>query len=463
MTMPPEPDPDHPCCPQLEPCEPCDEMSINYRLPFTPVVDGITVPVEVTLKYTHKRCPGPLALGPLVHTTTLLPGEKVRLATTDRHSTFSVDSSSQVSYFNRASSEESFYNAGFAQCVSDVSIVDSTRRASTYHESAVGGGGGAGLDLGFFEIGGSVSASSFDSSSVSTIARNFSQHARTSSAHTESGVRAASSVSVGSVASRSHTEGESQDHFESASRVFENPNRCRALTFLFHQIVKCQHVEFTFDGADIRVVDRSVPTGVVLNPPRPLTGIGVVSQVLSSTDPQLAEKEKAGRAAAMARTSEVSQNTGITGGFIRQLAAAIDPELARRAEAMVLDQLVAAGLLNQDGTPSEDAQERLGWTRDLVLPTPGVQVRTCLDECTACEPELHKKIQLELERMELENRKLAREIELMDRDKDHRCCSDDGNGTPPEPGPEPSPLPPAPPSPPDQSHHTPAKRGRFLG
>lgn len=89
-------------------------------------------------------------------------------------------------------------------------------------------------------------------------------------------------------------------------------------------------------------------------------------------------------------------------------------------------------------------------------------MRTCLDECTACEPELHKKIQLELERMELENRKLAREIELMDRDKDHRCCSDD-NGTPPEPGPEPSPLPPVPPSPPDQPHHTPAKRGRFLG
>ena len=424
--MPPEPE-EVPCCPQLEPCEPCDEIHISYRLPFTPVVDGITVPVEVTLKYTHMRCPGPLALGPLVHTTTLLPGEKVRLTTTDRHSSFSVDSSSQVSYFNRASSEESFYNAGFAQSVSDISIVDSTRRSSTYHESAVGGGGGAGLDLGFFEIGGSVSASSFDSSSASSLAHNFSQHARTSSSHTEAGVRAASSVSIGSVASRSHTEGESEDHYESASRTFENPNRCRALTFLFHQIVKCQTVKFTFDGADIHTVDRTAPTGVVLNPPRPLTGIALVSQSVSSTDPQLGEKEQAGRAAYLARTSEVSRNTGITGAFnIRALAAApVDPATARKAEQMVLAELVEAGLLNQDGTPSEAAKARMDWERELILPTPGVKVRTCLDDCTACEPELHRKIELELERMELENRKLEREIELMDRDSDHRCCSDE--------------------------------------
>ncbi|WP_449426309.1 hypothetical protein [Rhodanobacter lindaniclasticus] len=45
---------------------------------------GQPVQVEVVLHTRFKRCSGPMALGDVVYTTTLLPGEKVRLATTDR-------------------------------------------------------------------------------------------------------------------------------------------------------------------------------------------------------------------------------------------------------------------------------------------------------------------------------------------------------------------------------------------
>ena len=72
------------CCPQLEPCEVCDILNFTYRLPFRPLValadQQVTVPVEVTLHYRLTRCAGPLSLGDLMYTTTLLPGEQVGLA-----------------------------------------------------------------------------------------------------------------------------------------------------------------------------------------------------------------------------------------------------------------------------------------------------------------------------------------------------------------------------------------------
>jgi hypothetical protein len=56
------------------------------------------------------------------------------------------------------------------------------------------------------------------------------------------------------------------------------------------------------------------------------------------------------------------------------------------------------------------------------LPTAGVLVKGCLDDCNVCEPELEKEIELDLERKRLENARLKREIDLMDKDQQHRCC-----------------------------------------
>src|SRR4029077_7800772 len=76
------------CCPTLskEPC--CDVLDFRYRLPHRTHVNGAvrqaTVTVEVILHLRLTRCPGPLSLGDPVHTITLLPGEKVKLFTSDR-------------------------------------------------------------------------------------------------------------------------------------------------------------------------------------------------------------------------------------------------------------------------------------------------------------------------------------------------------------------------------------------
>ena len=49
---------------------------------------------------------------------------------------------------------------------------------------------------------------------------------------------------------------------------------------------------------------------------------------------------------------------------------------------------------------------------------------SCISDCDTCEPELKRRIDLELDRLELENRHLARTTDLLDKDLDHqpRCC-----------------------------------------
>lgn len=77
-----------PCCPPLEIDRVCDVLDFHYRqIHNTTVVVNDrrqTIPVEVLIHARLERCPGPMALGDLAYSTTLLPGEKVRLFTTDR-------------------------------------------------------------------------------------------------------------------------------------------------------------------------------------------------------------------------------------------------------------------------------------------------------------------------------------------------------------------------------------------
>jgi hypothetical protein len=52
---------------------------------------------------------------------------------------------------------------------------------------------------------------------------------------------------------------------------------------------------------------------------------------------------------------------------------------------------------------------------EFSLPTGGVIVKGCLDECDVCEP--HVK-----ERLQLENDLLRRQIELLEKSQEYRCC-----------------------------------------
>src|SRR5262249_4648783 len=237
----------------------------------------VNVPVEVKLHFRLTRCRGPLAIGDLLYTTTLVPGEKVKLFTSDRRAKVSFEHSSSLSYRNTQSSEESMYMQSMSDSLFDTNSRDESKSSNQSH-AHVDGKADAGVDI--LGLGGSASMSgNFDANSTATFAAEHSQHAQSSHHATEQGVRKASSVSIGEVQSRSHSEGQSEDHFESASREFTNPNQCHAVTFLFYQINKTQTVKYTLEAIERRVIldPANDFTKVALNPLERSNALGVTS------------------------------------------------------------------------------------------------------------------------------------------------------------------------------------------
>jgi hypothetical protein len=99
--------------------------------------------------------------------------------------------------------------------------------------------------------------------------------------------------------------------------------------------------------------------------------------------------------------------------------------MRREALESVEKQLVAAGLLDRvgvDGKITPVAQKKYSFEATSALPTPGVFVRGCVDDCNICEKELMQSMELDLERKKLENEKLKKEIEILEKSQEYRCC-----------------------------------------
>ena len=411
------------CCPPLEPCDVCDYLDFTFRLPFRPSNDAAgRVPIVLILRFRLSRCSGPLSLGDIAYSTTLLPGESVRLFTSDRHSRFSFDSETDLSYRQHTTSDESMFMAGMANAVSNVNVNEHAGSTSTFHSSAVGGGGGLGIDLGFISFGGSASASSYDSKATSDFVHSLSQHADSSSRHMEVATRAASSTSVGEVSTRSHSEGSSEDQYESASRTFVNPNHCHALTYLFYKLNKCQILKWELIAIDRLVLDPAAPTDVQLNNPPPSNGVTVIPDgILATSDKRAAVQQTASTALvaeANLRLFSAATFAGASGAQV--ITPAARDAALKAAEA----ELVKEGLLTKTGEVSAEAKKLFGWEREIALPTAGIIVKGCLDECDTCEPHLEREIELDLQRKHLENELLKRQIELLDKAQEYRCCPD---------------------------------------
>ena len=99
-----------PCCPELTNDNNCDELfftrTLNYPFLFR---KEIRLMVQLILGFRLKRCAKGLVLGDPVYSTTLLPGEKVKLVSTDRRTQFTYDSESKLSYRNEQISEENYF------------------------------------------------------------------------------------------------------------------------------------------------------------------------------------------------------------------------------------------------------------------------------------------------------------------------------------------------------------------
>jgi len=125
----------------------------------------------------------------------------------------------------------------------------------------------------------------------------------------------------------------------------------------------------------------------------------------------------------------VQQQLGPTQVFNRETLLA---KIRAAALKQVEDELKGEGLLDADGKVSPQAQDRFSFQKDTSLPTPGILVKGCLDDCSICEPALKQEIALGLKRKELENKLLERQIELLDKSQEYRCCpGTSGSASPP--------------------------------
>lgn len=422
-----------PCCPTIEPSDNCDVLDFHYRqlYPVTAGDQRRPVTVEVIIHVRLTRCSGPFTLGDLVYSTTLFPGEKVRLFTSDRRTRFTFDSASKVSYRNEQTQEEHFYMSSWSDFMSDVTVRDSGRSTNT-NKGHFDGHGETSSFLGTIFGSPSVDVSgNYNSSSTNEFLHELHQHAQASDHRSEMGSRGASSVSIGEVQTRTHSEGESQDHFESSSREFSNPNKCHAITFFFYRIDKTQTIKFTLESIERRVVDPAANTKVTNNAFLSRGDVAPIPSGVLATDPKRLEVETAARTAGNAEQQALGRavfnaTAAVFTGAAFPTATNVEPLSAQvRAEALkAVDQdLVKAGLLDKvGGNVTKDKVTEVSFERKFSLPTAGVLVRGCLDECDICEPARQKEIELDLERKRLENERLKREIDLMDKDQQHRCC-----------------------------------------
>jgi hypothetical protein len=435
---------DIPCCPDLDTSPICDVLDFRRHLIFPTNVrteQGQIVQVEVVLHTRFTRCPGPLALGEIAYSTTLLPGEKVRLSTTDRHSRFSFDSETKLSYRSEQISEEQYRMRALRSFMSDENVTDSG--SDNYSEQGKWDfHGDASGSLGFLSAGAETNAKgSHNASSTRDYLRQHRAHAEMSDNQSVEATRKAHSLSIGEVSSRTHVEGESQDHFESASREFKNPNTCHAITFQFYRINKTETIKFELVAIERRVLDPVAPLPVPANPFRAVGQIATVPQEVPATSPKRQEVQEAAissdatlRAVATAPSTPQAaaglRSAAFNAAVLNAPAAAgfqipLSDELRTKALQEVDAQLVKLRLIDRvGGVVAKPLQEEINYERETSIPTAGVVVKSCVDDCNICEEEVERRAKLELDRLELENKLLARQIDLLDKSQEYRCCPD---------------------------------------
>ena len=420
-----------PCCPDLIKDDHCDIINFSRVLTFPTSVLAANrrrVSVEVILRFRFSRCTLGLTLGDPIYTTTLLPGEKVRLATTDRRSRFTFDSETKLSYRSEQISEEQFYMTAVQKYMADASAAQSghAQESSDSHWDFHGDASGSVNPFSLSASASSNASGNHNSHSVADYLNQQKAHVQSAAVQAVSSTHKAHSISVGEVSTRTHIQGESEDHFEASSREFSNANRCHAVTYLFYRINKKQVIKFELIAIERRVIDDAAPVGGVLQPGATKIPIALVPQDVPAT---IAIKRTAVPLANFAAGATISAasvdtsafsslNPNIGSQFFTQdinAGTPIDIDTRNKALKEVDEQLAAKNLIDKAGNVTGDIKQVIEFDSTFSIPTGGIIVKGCLDDCDVCEPWLK-------ERMQLENDLLRKQIDLLEKTQEYRCC-----------------------------------------
>lgn len=420
-----------PCCPELLKDDHCDVFNFKRILtyPVTVNVQGrpVQFETEVILLFRFKRCTLGLTLGDPIYSTTLLPGEKVRLATTDRKSRFSFDSETKLSYRSEQISEEQYYMTALQHYVTDGANRQSGGGSNSnsgdwnFHGDAHG-------SYGSYVFGGSADASvnsngRHNSKSTFDYLNEQRSHAEASANQSVNATHKAHSVSVGEVSSRTHIEGESEDHFEASSRVFANPNHCHAISFLFYRLNKKQKISFTLESIERRVKDPVAPVRRPFTPVTVKPAISVRPEDIAATNKVFSNRQQAfshteATAAISGASLAFNQPSFETASINIFATSGVQPIPVETHQVVLKEldtQLAKQNLIDANGKVSKEIKQSVSFDMEFSLPTGGVIVKGCLDECDVCEP-------LVKERLQLENDLLRKQIELLEKSQEYRCC-----------------------------------------
>jgi hypothetical protein len=283
------------CC--ESPCDPpwltgptCIVFQETVDLPFNLQGELITgnrgrEEIEVQITYRHTLCRIGKQHGGLAYTFTLLPGEKTTLYHSDR--------------YRRTTSEEARFSVQttFSQFVSALYQAQTSQNFSQLNQvlnnqsSSSGASGGGGFSLfGLINIGGggsssnSSSSSSSSSTSVQAAASQFAQVATEASQYTD----LQRSITVSSY--------EDAESVNVTSRVIQNDNQCRAVTYFVRKVLDVYVATTTVVAISVRVIEgNAVSSWLTPAQENQLKGaaLAVVKKILSGL-PKIGDRLEVG-------------------------------------------------------------------------------------------------------------------------------------------------------------------------
>lgn len=412
-----------PCPPlKLKPEPTCDIMRLTYRLN---VVEE-KIPVEVVLHYEMERCSLDYVLGDLLYSTTLLPQERVWLSFRNRHSVSRLTDDKSFSAHTHAYNSVSLWMDTYRTLATDYD--------RTYGETAVGSSHSTGSSkdeggFSFFGLFGSAdvkSTDAHDAYSVSSYANELHEHLRSTYHQTNYVSRVAESTTITEVSSHREVEQEINDEVKVGVRVFKNPNYCHTLNFLFYQIARRQKVRIELKGISYRAIIPDAETSVRMKDYK--LSLAENPEILKMDDRvKLAEKGVKFATFAQPSTSLVASMP-----YRRISTPAVETVAYRLSDVQIYNKLKDYKMAFPEDD-RKDAVENVNrkikemelefkMESESLIPTNAVYVDSTMGSCNGCEPYVIEKQKLDLENLKLKNLMLSKQIELLEKHQDYRCC-----------------------------------------
>jgi len=397
----------------------CDVMNLNFR--FRVIAPKNKKFVWVDLHYELKRCSLEYTLGDLLYSTTLLPQEKVWLSFRNRHSVSRLTEDTSFSAYCHAKSSESIWMDTYRNLATDISKSDNIRtRSSSQSSFETKADGGYWSFL--FWGGGDVSAEGkFDSNSAYDYSREINQHLRSSFHQTNEINRTAESTSITEVSSHRSVEKEINDEVKAGVRVFQNINHCHTLTFLFYNIARRQEVRIKLTGVSYQAINPDTEKDM------PIFRKGYQLAIAENQEVMKYEQTKQPEFMAML-TATGNPSYPRTSSYV----VASKPLMAVKSDKVFYDSTPSVRMeipIEERASAVDEVKQllpeskfRFNFYEKTLLPTNAVYVDSALGSCLACEPYVIEKQKIELERSNLENQLLQRQIDLLDKHQLYRCC-----------------------------------------